>query len=128
MANYVIIEFDTSPPLIEIFAPRYTTRESLNTITIVSNEPLADYQDIYTIDNAGNRRNFTLQKVSDTEFTGEIQFSDFSIGIIQLYARMKDDVDNFSNVVSAPIEIKLSLELVRVKVSDRSLLNVKLSH
>lgn len=124
MTSYVLIELDTSPPIIEIFAPRYVTRDSLNTITITSSEPLSNYQDIYALDSYGTRVNFTLQKISDVEYTGIIQFGDFQIGIIQLYARMKDDVDNFSNVISIPIEIKLSIAQATVDTNDENLSNI----
>lgn len=118
MASYVILGFDTTPPQLQVYAPRYTTNETLNTITIESNEPLGEYQDIYIIDNSGTRHNLTFQRVTSRQYVGNIILNFVPNGIVSLYARMKDDVDNFSNVVTTVIEVRTGLDTGFAKVSD----------
>lgn len=130
MSSYVFINYDTTSPHIEIHAPNYTTREMLNTITIESNEDLSDYQEVYLIDSSGDRHDLTFNKDSEKIFIGNVKFTNISLGIANLYARMKDDVDNLSNLANVSIEIKESLDTVYAKVrhynsivktSDRSM-------
>jgi hypothetical protein len=118
MSGYVIIGLDTTKPEIEIYAPKYTTKEITNTITIKSNEALADYQEIYVIDSYGDRYDYTFEKESNSEFVGLIKFSNLPIGVVTIYARMKDDVDNYSDTVSLPINLKESLSLLKVDIRD----------
>jgi len=101
-----------------MYAPKYTTREVENIITIESNEVLAQYQDVYVIDKNGDRHDYTFDRETDTELTGVIKFSNFPFGIATIYARLKDEVDNFSNVISASIEIKESLTLLNLEIRN----------
>jgi hypothetical protein len=118
MPSYVTLELDTTSPTIEIFAPKYTTETITNVITIESNEKLAKYQDIYVIDSKGVRHDYTFEKDSDNTYVGIIRFNNYPIGIATIYARMKDEVDNFSNVATSSIEIKEGLTLLSLEIKD----------
>lgn len=118
MSSYLVIELDTTSPKIDVYAPRFTTREMVTTIIIESNENLGDYQDIYIVDNIGERVNLTFKREDSHTFIGNVRLNNVSVGIVNLYVRLKDEVDNLSDLVSVPIEIKPSLELATVEVSD----------
>lgn len=119
MASYVLIELDTSPPLIEIYAPGYTTKDIVNQISIVSDEELDNTHEVYSEDSTGEVRHYTFHKTAPNTFTGLIRFSN-ALGIVTVYARVKDTVGNFSNVVSKSIEIKESLNLLTMEVSEHA--------
>jgi hypothetical protein len=118
MPSYVYIEIDRTPPMIEIYAPSYTTNELLNEITIESNEDISDYQEIYVIDSIGNRHDYTFE-IEGNKAVGIIKFSNIPIGISTIYARLKDDVGNISNRVYKPINIKESLTLLTISSSQK---------
>lgn len=120
MSSFVIIELDTTPPQIEVYAPRYTTDAITNEITIESNEPLASYQEIYIIDSNGDKYDYTFEQKDEDTFVGIIRFNNIAMGIATIYVRMKDGVDNFSNVVSKAIEIKKELFILQLEVNDSS--------
>lgn len=115
--SYLLLELDTTPPEIEIIAPRYTTHDITNEITITANEPLSSFQEIYTIDSQGNRFNHTF-KHNGNEFIGSIRFNELSFGVATIYAQLKDEVGNPSALVSKPIEIKESLSRLNLSISD----------
>lgn len=120
MSSFIYIWFDRTPPEVEIYAPSYTTRELLNEITIEANENIADdHHEIYAIDSNGDRHDYTFEKELDNRFVGFIKFSDLPIGIVTIYARMKDDVDNFSNLIGKSIEIKENLTLLQLSIGDK---------
>lgn len=119
MSSYIILELDTTPPEIEIYAPSYTTTELFNEITIVSNENLSDYQEVYVIDSNGIRHNYTFHKEKDNEYVGIIKFTLFPVGMAKLCARLMDDVGNLSNIAEKPIEIKESLTILTLDINDR---------
>jgi len=118
MSNYVIVEFDNTPPVIKIHAPRFTTRSANNIIIIESNENLSEYQDIYAIDKNGSRHDFTFARESEKKYLGNLKFENFPIGITNIHARMKDDVDNYSNLVIHSINILESIRIVHAKTKD----------
>lgn len=124
-SSWILLELDTTPPEIEIYSPRYTTREIENEIRIVSNEKLSTYQDIYVIDSQGNRHDYTFQYNED-EFIGHIRFNELPYGICTIYAQLKDEVDNFSPLVSKSIEIKESLSRLNLTIDD-SIRNLQIS-
>jgi hypothetical protein len=115
--SYIVLELDTTPPEIEIYAPRYTTREILNEIKIISNEKLSAFQDIYIIDSKNNRHDYTFE-YSENEFIGFVQFNELSYGMATIYVTVKDEVYNRSALVSKTIEIKESLSRLNVSISD----------
>lgn len=120
MASFIEVHLDTTAPTIQIYAPSYTTKEAINRIIIESNEKLDNYQEIYVIDSRGERYNYNFFHESDNIFIGQIQFMNL-IGIVTIYARMKDEVGNLSNLVSKSIEVKEYISLLNVKISDKQM-------
>lgn len=120
MPSYVVIEFDRTPPTIEIYSPSYTTRDLENEIIIQSSERIGDYKEVYIIDQNGIRHDYVFS-VKDDKLVGIVKFSDFPFGIATIYAQLKDDVGNLSNLVQKNIEIKESLSLLYIVDSHKSL-------
>lgn len=135
MASYILIDYDTTRPEIVMYAPVYTTNDTINVITIESNEPLSSYQEFYAIDNLGNRYNYTFHKKNKNTYIGKIQFNYLPVGIIKIFARVKDEVDNISNLIYKAIEIKENIEnlsiissvLVRKLIIEDSNTKIQLS-
>lgn len=117
-SSCVFIELDTTSPQIAVYAPRYTTADIVNEIVIEANESLSEYQDIYAIDSVGVRHDYTFQRVADDQFVGLIRFNDFPLGITTIYARLKDDVDNFSETVQATLLVKESTPSLKLGIRD----------
>lgn len=118
-SSCVFIELDTTSPQIAIYAPRYTTQDIVNEIVIEANEALADYQDVYAVDSGGVRHEYTFEQAQPQQFVGLIRFNDFPLGIATIYARLKDDVDNYSETVSATLLVKESTPSLNLEISDR---------
>jgi hypothetical protein len=123
--SYVVLTIDTTKPELEIFAPRYTTHDVTNTITIEANEPIADYQDIYVVDSQNVRHDYTFFKESDNQYVGKVRFNDFPLGVATIYARLKDEVNNFSDTVVKNLEIKESLNKGNISISDKEFMKVE---
>lgn len=120
MASYVQITFDRTSPEIEIYAPRYTTNEIVNIITVEANEPLSTHQEFYVEDGQGGIHNYTFIQSEPHIFTGRIRFNDnVPYGILKIFARVRDEVDNESNLVMATIELKESIRLLTMTESHR---------
>ena len=118
MSSYVVIDFDRTAPSIEIYAPRYTTNELINVITIEADEPLSTFQEFYAIDNQNTKHDFTFHQESENTYVGIVQFNAVPTGILTFYARVKDTVDNTSNLISKTIEVKEELHLLKIDISD----------
>jgi hypothetical protein len=118
MVNYVLIELDTIPPEINIYLPPYTTNDLINQILIEADETLSNYQEIYVIDSNGERHDYTFEKIDSNKFEGIVKFATLPIGTCVIYARMKDEVDNFSNIVSKSFVVKESLTLLVLNIED----------
>lgn len=127
MSSFVYIEFDRTPPTVEIYAPSYTTVDLVNEITIEANENItSDHQEIYVIDSNGIRHDYTFEKGLDNQLVGLIKFAEYPLGIVTIYAKIKDEVDNFSNLVSKSITLKENLTLLKLDIRDSSrLVNIK---
>lgn len=120
MSSYLLIDLDTTKPEVSIYAPRYTTEDISNTITIEANESLSAYQDIYVVDSEGRRHNYTFEKESDNIFIGKIRFNNLPLGIATIYARVTDEVDNVSDLALSTIEIKKAITLLSLEIADFS--------
>lgn len=118
MTSYVLIELDTTPPDINIYVPSYTTNDLTNEIIIESNESLSNYQEVYVIDSNGDKHDYVFEKVSDKQFLGIVKFANFPMGTSTIYARMKDEVDNLSEIASKSFVIKESLTLLVLDIKD----------
>lgn len=112
--NYVIIELDTSAPTLEIFAPRYTTRDTVNNIIIKANEQIGKMEKLYVVDSTGVSRNLDFS-LSFDQLNGTVKFNDLSIGKATLHVQVSDTVFNLSELYTYEIEIKESLSFMKVK-------------
>lgn len=119
MSSYLIIDFDTTSPQIEILAPRYTTKDIVNEIVIEANETLSNFQEVYVTDSNGIQHDYTFLQQQDDQFVGQIRFNDFPFGIATIHARVKDEVDNYSDLVYKTIEIKESFTSLNLKINDK---------
>jgi hypothetical protein len=119
MASFVQVQFDRTKPEVEIYAPNYTTQEILNVITIQANEPLSTYQDFYIEDSYGTIHEYTFTQSEPDVYTGRIILNNLPFGILKLYAKVRDEVDNESNLVMASIELKESIQLVDMTESHK---------
>jgi hypothetical protein len=121
MFNYVLIEIDTASPDIDIYIPPYTTIDLINEIIIQANENLEQYQEIYVIDSHGSRFDYTFELERD-RLVGLVNFGNLSLGVATIYARVKDEVGNISNLVSKSFVLKESLTLLKLEVKDIQML------
>lgn len=118
MSSYLFVELDTTKPEISIYAPRYTTEDITNVITIESNEELSEYQDIYIIDSVGERHDYTFEKESGNQYVGRVRFNTLPLGIATIHARLKDEVGNISDLALSAIEIKKAITLLSLKINE----------
>lgn len=103
MSNF-ILELDTTGPVIAVYGPQYATNVNPETMTVEANEQLAQYQDFYFIDAAGERRNVIFEHQGN-KFFGTVDFSVFAIGFATFYARLMDEVNNLSNTAMHVVNI-----------------------
>lgn len=105
MANYFELTLDTTSPTLNIVVPQYTSPNIYTDIKIYSNETLMDYQDIYIIDNVGNRHDLIFDFDDNKAFIGKFTFNEFPLGFVTIYVQLKDDVANLSSLYSKTINI-----------------------
>lgn len=130
MAGYFTLGFDTTGPHIEIYAPKYTDRVSNNYIRIVSDEKLSSFQNIYVIDSKGVKHDVIFSFDGNNTLLGNIVFNDYPIGVTTIFAQLKDDVDNMSNLATAHISVITSTynAMLRLTMSEeerKNPLNIK---
>ena len=118
MSSFIFIELDTKSPEIEIYAPSYTTSSMSNRIIVESDENLSDFQNIYVIDSANNKTNYTFSKSDNKTLTGIISFTNASLGIATIYVEVEDDVGNKSEIFNKRINIKDSISLLSLEIED----------
>jgi len=110
MANFFKVELDTTPPSVSITAPSYTIPHIDTEIIITANEPLDKYQEFFIVDSAGTRHDLIFDYRGDS-FRGVIDFWDYALGIATVYARVRDEVHNLSEIVMATIDIKKAAQV-----------------
>jgi hypothetical protein len=116
LSSYIYLTLDTTPPEIDIFTPNYTTNSARTEITVTSNEPLAQWQDVYIIDSLGRRHDVVFRNDGD-ELVGEIIFDGYPLGISTVYARVMDEVGNKSALASKSFNI-VSSETLTISLSE----------
>jgi hypothetical protein len=128
VANFFTLELDTTQPHIEVYAPSYTTKDAEMEISVTANETLSDgFQEFYIIDQYGVRHDFIFQ-YNTNEYVGGLTLSNFDDGIVTFYAKVKDEVNNTSALVSKVIRIIPSLSYLRLNLEDSlSIQGVELS-
>lgn len=124
MTSYIKVRLDTTPPLFSVYAPKYTTPDFDNPITIESNEPIGK-ADIWVIDAKGKRIDYTLAMKGNT-LEGSIQFTDYPTGITNLFVQLEDKVGNKSEPIQSIIEIKTTLQRLRVKLKHVPLTTMRI--
>ena len=122
--DYIIVELDTTAPTIEIYAPAYTTREASVEITISANETLGRSNEVYIIDESGTRHDYTFDLLGN-QMVGVIDFNGFPLGMARLFVRVKDTVDNVSELYEKVITIRDSLTILSLDISDSKKSNIQ---
>jgi hypothetical protein len=106
MASHVYVTLDTLAPTIEIFAPAYTTSQSIEDITIEANENLDPLHEIYFIDAMGERHDFIFSlEPSLNRLFGRVSFYTFASGQATLFVRVHDEVWNRSSLYKKIINV-----------------------
>lgn len=115
------LELDTTAPALEIQAPNYTTTYAETEIILTVDEPLAEWQDIYLLDPTGDRHDVVFSQTPDG-FTGLLVMGTYGVGIMTLYARVRDDVGNVSELVRKSLDVRTSIDLdIRIDSESRSI-------
>ncbi|UGO46257.1 hypothetical protein PQE74_gp174 [Bacillus phage vB_BanS_Chewbecca] len=122
--NYIIVELDTTAPTIEIYAPAYTVREASVEVTIEANEFIGTPNEIYVIDESGARHDYTFRR-DGNQLTGILDFNGFPLGLARLFVRVKDTVDNVSELYEKTITIRESLTILNPVISDSKKSNIQ---
>ena len=118
--NYVIIELDTTAPILEIFAPRYTTRDTVNNIVIKANEQIGKIEKLYVTDSRGVTRNLDFS-LSNNVITGIVKLNDLAIGTAILSVQVSDTVLNLSQLYTHEIIIKDTLSHLKISTEIKSM-------
>ncbi|UUV46719.1 hypothetical protein [Bacillus phage vB_BanS-Thrax4] len=121
--NYIIVELDTTAPTLEIYAPAYTVREANVEVTIEADETIGQ-NEIYVIDENGTRHDYTFAK-NENYLTGILDFNGFPLGLARLFVRVKDTVDNVSELYEKTITIRESLTILNPVISDSKKSNIQ---
>lgn len=122
MAGYFTLFLDTTAPHISIYAPPYSNNSTANEIRVVADENVGEFQNIYIVDSMGFRHDVIFSKVSENEYSGQITFNEYPIGIATIYAQLKDEVGNISELVSKAINIITTIDsfLMELTLSEIS--------
>lgn len=120
MSSYFYLTLDTTPPNVNVNAPNNVMPGIVSEIYVNASEPIAEYQDIYIVDSAGDRYDLSFQyQPESNRYYGELNFHGYAIGLATIYARLRDNVDNLSSLVSKVIDIKSATLLNYIALSGR---------
>lgn len=122
--DYIIVELDTTAPIVEIYAPVYTTREATVEVTIEADEELGTSNEIYIIDENGTRHDYTFSRYGN-QLVGILDFNGFPLGLAKLHVRVMDTVDNVSDLYEKVITIRESLTILNPVISDSKKSNIQ---
>uniref|UniRef100_A0AB39C788 Uncharacterized protein n=1 Tax=Bacillus phage KoopaTroopa TaxID=3234046 RepID=A0AB39C788_9CAUD len=122
--DYIIVELDTTAPTLEIYAPAYTVREANVEVTIEADEEIGTACEVYVIDESGTRHDYTFSR-SGNYLTGILDFNGFPLGLARLFVRVKDTVDNVSELYEKTITIRESLTILNPVISDSKKSNIQ---
>lgn len=98
MSNFITLELDTTPPEIEIYAPRYVINGNYLEFRVSANEAVDTGKTIaYAVDNGQNEYPIVLEWDSENnEFIGLVDTFGFENGIAKVVVRLWDEVHNAS--------------------------------
>lgn len=117
MAGFFTLTLDTTGPIVSGYAPQYSDRNHNNEIRFISNETLMEYQDIYIIDSQNIRHNQIFSFNGTDEYTGNVTFTDYPMGVATIYGQFKDDVGNLSNIGICQISVVSSYDALVLKIT-----------
>lgn len=117
--GFFTLELDTTGPNINIYMPNYTATSIETEIVIQSNEKLSEYQEIYILDSNRKRHDLIFEYHGDY-LLGKLVMNNISIGIATIYARLKDDVNNLSNIAYKSFLLEDSTDL-QLEIKEYSL-------
>lgn len=117
-SNYFTLTLDTTGPVVNILAPKFTIMDKPVDYKIVSSEQMLPYQNFYIMDSKGVRHDLIFEYLGDS-FEGTVDFSEYPKGIATLYVQVKDDVLNLSPVYKHSIRLDDGGEAV-VEINDCS--------
>lgn len=117
--SYVIIELDTTPPKINIYAPKYVTKDMKVEIIVESDKKIIP-KEIYIVDSRGIKREYTFSIEDYNKLIGILSFHDYPFGLSTIYVRVEDEVGNVSNIKSFTLEVKKTLSNMELKIDDYS--------
>lgn len=126
MNDHFLLDLDTTAPNVEIYAPYFTTPNATAYIFVEADEPLDNWQEIYTIDSAGTRRDYTFHFDGNSQFTGEISMIDYPEGNVTICARVRDTVHNTSHLVEKTMLVTLG-DKIYITIRDFLPLNTSVS-
>lgn len=115
MPSFLTVSLDTTSPTIEIQSPSYSTRTLPLSVTVQGDELLDTTAEIYTIDSLGVRRNYNFT-YQTTRFSSSIDLTSYPLGMITIYAKVRDTVFNYSALVSKQVNLVASSDAIKVKV------------
>lgn len=105
MGSYFNLVLDTTPPNVDIYCPIYTQKNVEANITIIANKELSEYREIYCIDSAGNRYDYTFLHLGDTYICKFTPYG-YSSGVATIYAILQDIVLNTTSLLSKSFVIQ----------------------
>lgn len=116
MSSWFNLVLDTTPPILNIISPQYTSPDILTTIIIESDKPLMKFQDIYFVDYNEVKHDLIFNYDINC-YVGKIQFTNMCNGIGTICCCLKDEVGNKSDLISKAINITNG-ETLKLNVKD----------
>ena len=128
-SSYVQVYLDTTPPTAILDYPITTTMDSIEYLTISSNEELAPNHEIIITDSENVQHYYTFSLQNDKKtFVGNISFQNFPKGIATLTVRLFDKVMNKSETFIGTINVlDPQLQSLKLDISDSERVNLKLT-
>ena len=99
MSSSFELTLDTQGPILSIEYPTKVSGSEVGRVDIFSSEDLLVFQEVYTIDIEGERRDYIFARTDSRHYMGFIDFSEYPSGSVELHVSVKDIVDNESHAV-----------------------------
>lgn len=125
--SFFILNLDTTAPELEIYAPVYTSNNNTVEINIESNEELDDWQEVYTVDEMGVRRDYTFYIEGNT-MIGVINPYNYPVGLFFLYIKVRDSVHNETRLYEEVITIRDTNAVINLEVRDFKLYDLDINN
>lgn len=127
--SYVQVYLDTTPPILTLNYPTTTTLDSVEYITITSNEELLPNHEVVITDSLNVPHSYTFSLLDDKKtLVGNVSFLNYPNGIATLSVRVFDTVMNKSSTYEGIINIlDAQLQSLKLDISDSIRANLKLT-